>query len=73
VIDRLLEEEREVFDLVRTWSLWSVEAARTLNVQGTTVNRGLHHSPQLLAEAPGDLRPNESISDSNCVPRGDER
>jgi DNA-directed RNA polymerase specialized sigma24 family protein len=65
VIDRLPEEEREAVDLVRSQSLWSVEAARILNVQGTPVNRGLHRSLQLLAEVPGGLSPNENVSCSN--------
>jgi hypothetical protein len=52
----------QAFDLVRGQSLWSVEAAHILHVQGTTVNRGLHRSLQLLAEALGGLIPNESIS-----------
>ena len=59
-----LDEVRE-----RSQSLWSVEAVHILHVQGTTVNRGLHRSLQLSAEALVGLSPNESISCSNWVPR----
>jgi DNA-directed RNA polymerase specialized sigma24 family protein len=55
------EKKREAFDLVRTQGLWSAEVAQILSVSGTTVNRWLNRSPQMLA----DLGPNENISGSN--------
>jgi RNA polymerase sigma-70 factor (ECF subfamily) len=64
-IDRLPEAEREAFDLVRIQGLSSAEAAQILGVSGTTVNRWLHRGLQLLAEALGDLRPEEDVRDSN--------
>ena len=64
VIDRLPEEEREAFDLVRIQGLSSADAAQILGVSGTTVNRWLHRGLQVLAESLGDLRPEEHISDS---------
>jgi RNA polymerase sigma-70 factor (ECF subfamily) len=65
VIDRLPEAEREAFDLVRIQGLSSAEAGEILGVSGTTVNRWLHRGLQLLAEALGDLRPDENVSDTN--------
>jgi RNA polymerase sigma-70 factor (ECF subfamily) len=59
-IDRLPEEEREVFDLIRIQGLTCAEAAETLGVSGTTVKRRLSRSRLRLAEQLADLRPRPS-------------
>jgi tetratricopeptide (TPR) repeat protein len=61
VIDHLPNEEHEAFHLVRGQSLWSVEAARILDLQGTTMNRRLTESLTALG-------PNENIFCSKRVP-----
>jgi RNA polymerase sigma-70 factor (ECF subfamily) len=43
-IDRLPEEEREVFDLIRIQGLTCAEVAQMLGVSGTTVKRRLSRS-----------------------------
>jgi len=58
-IDGLPEGEREAFDLVRIQGLSQAEAAQVLGVSAMTVNRRLNRGVQLLAEALGDLRPDE--------------
>ena len=58
-IGRLPEGEREAFELVRIQGLSQVEAARVLGVSVATVNRRLSRGLQLLAEALGDLYPDE--------------
>jgi RNA polymerase sigma-70 factor (ECF subfamily) len=60
VIDGLPEGEREAFDLVRIQGLTQAEAARVLGVSAMTVSRRLNRGLQLLAEALGDLRPDEN-------------
>jgi RNA polymerase sigma-70 factor (ECF subfamily) len=56
-IDRLPEEEREAFDLVRIQGMSPGEAGRVLGVSITTVKRRINRGLQLLAVALQDLRP----------------
>jgi RNA polymerase sigma factor (sigma-70 family) len=57
-IDKLPEEEREVFDLVRIQGLTQAEVADVLGVSAKTVQRRLNRSLMLLAKELEDLRPN---------------
>ena len=59
-IDRLPEDEREVFGLVRIQGLTQVEAAEVLGVSAKTVQRRLNRSLVLLAKELDDLRPSRS-------------
>jgi RNA polymerase sigma factor (sigma-70 family) len=56
-IDRLPDDEREAFDLVRIQGLTWAEAAEVLGVSTRTVQRRLNSSLVLLAEELDDLRP----------------
>jgi RNA polymerase sigma-70 factor (ECF subfamily) len=56
-IDKLPEDEREVFDLVRIQGLTQVEVAKVIGVSCKTVQRRLNHSFLLLAKELKDLRP----------------
>jgi RNA polymerase sigma-70 factor (ECF subfamily) len=56
-IDRLPEEEREAFGLVRVQGLTQAEAADVLGVSAKTVQRRLNRSLVLLAKELGHLRP----------------
>ncbi|MFN0021725.1 MAG: sigma-70 family RNA polymerase sigma factor [Pirellulaceae bacterium] len=56
-IDRLPEEEREVFDLVRIQDMSQAEAARVLEVSPMTVMRRLNRARLLLAQQLADLHP----------------
>jgi len=56
-IDKLPEEEREVFSLVQIQGLTQVEAAEILGVSSKTVQRRLNRSFVLLTEQLEDLRP----------------
>jgi RNA polymerase sigma factor (sigma-70 family) len=56
-IDRLPEEEREVFGLVRIQGLTHGETAEVLGVCAKTVQRRLNHSLMLLAKELDHLRP----------------
>jgi RNA polymerase sigma factor (sigma-70 family) len=56
-IDRLPEEEREVFGLVRIQALTHGEAAEVLGVSAKTVQRRLNRSLVLLAKELDHLRP----------------
>jgi RNA polymerase sigma-70 factor (ECF subfamily) len=58
-IDKLPEDEREVFGLVRIQGLTYAEAAPVLGVSAKTVQRRLNRSLVLLAEQLDDLRPTE--------------
>ena len=58
-IARLPEDEREAFELVRIQGMSQVEAGRLLGVSAATVNRRLGRGVQLLADALGDLYPEE--------------
>jgi RNA polymerase sigma-70 factor (ECF subfamily) len=59
-IDRLPEDERDAFDLVRIQGLSQTEAAEVLGVSAVTVRRRLNRSLQHLAEDLGDLRPDDT-------------
>jgi RNA polymerase sigma factor (sigma-70 family) len=56
-IDRLPDDEREAFDLVRIQGLTWGEAAEVLGISARTVQRRLNSALVLLAEELGDLRP----------------
>jgi RNA polymerase sigma factor (sigma-70 family) len=56
-IDRLPEDEREAFGLVRIQALTHGEAAEVLGVSAKTVQRRLNHSLLLLAKELDHLRP----------------
>jgi RNA polymerase sigma-70 factor (ECF subfamily) len=56
-IDRLPDDEREVFGLVRIQGLTHGEAAQVLGVSAKTVQRRLNRSLLLLAEELDHLRP----------------
>jgi RNA polymerase sigma factor (sigma-70 family) len=58
-IEQLPEGEREAFELVRIQGLSQAEAARVLGVSAATINRRVSRSLQLLADALGDLYPEE--------------
>jgi RNA polymerase sigma-70 factor (ECF subfamily) len=58
-IEKLPEEEREAFDLVRVQGMSQTEAARILGVAAITVKRRLNRGLRLLTEQLGDLRPDE--------------
>jgi RNA polymerase sigma factor (sigma-70 family) len=61
-IDRLPEDEREVFDLVRLQGLAQAEAARLIGVSPITVSRRLNRGLRLLATALPDLHPGQDDS-----------
>jgi len=56
-IDRLPDDEREVFDLVRIQGMSQAEAARVLEVSPMTVMRRLNRGLQSLSAALADLCP----------------
>ena len=56
-IDRLPDDEREAFDLLRIQGLTQVEAAEVLGVSVKTVQRRLNRALVLLAKELKDLRP----------------
>jgi RNA polymerase sigma-70 factor (ECF subfamily) len=56
-IDKLPEDEREAFELVRIHGMSQAEAANVLGVSAMTVNRRLSRSLQSLTESLGDLTP----------------
>jgi RNA polymerase sigma-70 factor (ECF subfamily) len=58
-IERLPEGEREAFELVRIQGMSQLEAAGVLGVSVATVNRRLSRGLQLLADALGDLYPDD--------------
>jgi RNA polymerase sigma-70 factor (ECF subfamily) len=58
-IDRLPEDEREAFDLLRIQGLTQVEAAEVLDVSTKTVQRRLNRALLLLAKDLRDLRPRQ--------------
>jgi RNA polymerase sigma-70 factor (ECF subfamily) len=58
-IEKLPDEEREAFDLVRIQELTQPEAAEVLGVGLRTVQRRLSRALVLLSEALSDLRPPE--------------
>jgi RNA polymerase sigma-70 factor (ECF subfamily) len=58
-IDRLPEDEREAFDLVRVQGMTQTEAAGVLGVSTVTVKRRLNRGLRILTENLSDLRPDE--------------
>jgi RNA polymerase sigma-70 factor (ECF subfamily) len=58
-IDKLPNDEREVFDLLRVQGLTKTEAAQVLEVSAKTVQRRLNRALVLLVEDLDDLRPRE--------------
>ena len=58
-IGRLPEAEREAFELVRIQGMSQAEAAGLIVVSAATVNRRLSRGLQLLADALGDLYPDD--------------
>ena len=58
-IERLPEEEREAFELVRIQGMSQSEAAGVLGVSAATVNRRLSRGLQWLAAELGDLYPED--------------
>jgi RNA polymerase sigma-70 factor (ECF subfamily) len=59
-IDKLPDEEREAFDLLRIQGLTQSEAAEVLGVSARTVQRRLNRALVLLATELRDLRPAKS-------------
>jgi RNA polymerase sigma-70 factor (ECF subfamily) len=59
-IDKLPQEERDVFDLVRVQGMTQAEAAEVLGVSAMTVNRRLNRGLRLLAEKLRDLCPEDT-------------
>jgi RNA polymerase sigma-70 factor (ECF subfamily) len=57
VIDKLPEDEREAFELVRIQGLTLNEAAEVLGISVSTVKRRVSRSLLLLAKQLDDLRP----------------
>ena len=73
VIDRLPDDEREAFELVRIQGMTQAEAARVVGRSVKTVKRRLNRGLQLLAATLGDLSPGaEGLAESwtNPVGRG---
>jgi RNA polymerase sigma factor (sigma-70 family) len=58
-IERLPVDEREVFELVRIQGMSQAEAAHVVGVSVATVNRRLSRGLQMLADALGDLYPDD--------------
>jgi RNA polymerase sigma-70 factor (ECF subfamily) len=63
-IDRLPDDEREAFDLVRIQGMSQTEAAQVLGVAAITVKRRLNRGLQLLLAGLGDLQPGAGDSTS---------
>jgi RNA polymerase sigma factor (sigma-70 family) len=63
-IAELPEDEREVFDLVRTQGMTQAEVSHVLGVSAETVKRRLSRGLRLLAEQLADLGPDEKPPDS---------
>jgi RNA polymerase sigma-70 factor (ECF subfamily) len=60
-IERLPEEEREAFSLVRIQGMTQTEVAGLLGVSVATVKRRLNRGLRLLTEQLADLRPAQAI------------
>jgi RNA polymerase sigma factor (sigma-70 family) len=58
-IEQLPEDEREAFELVRIQGMSQAEAAGVLGISAATVNRRVSRGLQLLADALGDLYPDD--------------
>jgi RNA polymerase sigma-70 factor (ECF subfamily) len=63
-IDKLPEDEREAFSLVRIQGMTQTEAAQVLGVAVSTVTRRLDRGLRLLSKALADLRPSEDDADA---------
>jgi RNA polymerase sigma-70 factor (ECF subfamily) len=63
-IDRLPEDEREAFDLVRIQGITHTEASQILGVTPLTVKRRLNRGLRLLADQLSDLQLPESSSEA---------
>jgi RNA polymerase sigma factor (sigma-70 family) len=63
-IDKLPEDERESFDLVRIQGMTHAEASQILGVTPLTVKRRLNRGLRLLAKQLSDLQPPESRSEA---------
>ena len=66
-IDRLPEDEREVFSLVRIQGLTHPEAAALLDVSPKTVQRRLHHALVLLTVQLEDLCPPAALDEDRST------
>ncbi len=62
-IDRLPDDEREVFDLLRIQELTHVEAAEVLGVSAKTVQRRLNRALLLLRKELENLNPEKAAKD----------
>jgi RNA polymerase sigma-70 factor (ECF subfamily) len=58
-INRLPQDESEVFDRVPIQGMSQTQAAQVLGASGMTVNRRRNRARQLLPGSPGDLDPGE--------------
>jgi RNA polymerase sigma factor (sigma-70 family) len=56
-IEKLPDEEREAFELVRLQDMSQAEAARIIGVSAMTIKRRLNRSLQLLSEILRDMQP----------------
>jgi RNA polymerase sigma-70 factor (ECF subfamily) len=63
-IDKLPEDEREAFDLVRIQGMTHTEASQIIGVTPLTVKRRLNRGLRLLANQLSDLQPPESRSEA---------
>jgi RNA polymerase sigma factor (sigma-70 family) len=63
-IDKLPEDEREAFDLVRIQGMTHTEASQIIGVTPLTVKRRLNRGLRLLADQLSDLQPPESSSEA---------
>jgi RNA polymerase sigma factor (sigma-70 family) len=63
-IDKLPEDEREAFELVRIQGLTHTEASQIIGVTPLTVKRRLNRGLRLLANQLTDLQPPQSTSDA---------
>ena len=64
-LERLPDDEREAFDLVRIQGMSHTEAAQVLGVSAVTVKRRLNRGLQLLVAVLGDLRPGAEAPDAS--------
>jgi RNA polymerase sigma-70 factor (ECF subfamily) len=77
-IEKLPEEEREAFNLVRIQGLTYSEAAEVVEASARTVQRRLNRARLLLAEQLADLRPSApeatpELPGDTAAPLGDSR
>jgi RNA polymerase sigma factor (sigma-70 family) len=62
-IEKLPEEQREAFDLVRIQEMSQAEAGKVLGVSAMTINRRLHRALQQLTASLADLYPVDGETD----------